>query len=88
MMAYRLYVLGTPRRLLSRVLINAFAGKVGPGTWMYSYANGLISMTQGRGSYSMEFSHRDFVPQKIAERVIAAHKLHHEGDGEGELASA
>ncbi len=32
---------------------------------MLSYANELTSMTQGRGSYSMEFSHYDFVPQEI-----------------------
>jgi elongation factor G len=44
---------------------------------MLSYANELISMTQGRGSYSMEFSHYDFVPAEIAEKVIAAHKPHH-----------
>jgi elongation factor G len=53
---------------------------------MLSYANELISMTQGRGSYSMEFSHYDFVPAEIAEKVIAAHKPHH-GDQE-EAASA
>ncbi|HWW51257.1 MAG TPA: elongation factor G, partial [Verrucomicrobiae bacterium] len=33
-----------------------------PFAEMLSYANELISMTQGRGSYSMEFSHYDFVP--------------------------
>ncbi|MFY9527614.1 MAG: elongation factor G [Candidatus Acidiferrales bacterium] len=49
---------------------------------MLSYANDLISMTQGRGSYSMEFSHYDFVPGEIAEKVIAAHKPHREGEGE------
>jgi len=43
---------------------------------MLSYANELISMTQGRGSYSMEFSHYDFVPAELAEKVIAAHKPH------------
>jgi elongation factor G len=53
---------------------------------MLSYANELISMTQGRGSYSMEFLHYDFVPAEIAEKVIAAHKAHH-GDQE-EAASA
>jgi elongation factor G len=47
---------------------------------MLSYANDLISMTQGRGSYTMEFSHYDFVPSEIAEKVIAAHKPHHEGE--------
>jgi elongation factor G len=48
-----------------------------PFAEMLSYANELISMTQGRGSYSMEFSHYDFVPAEIAEKVIAAHKPHH-----------
>ena len=52
---------------------------------MLSYANDLTSMTQGRGSYSMEFSHYDFVPSELAEKVIAAHKPH--GD-EGEAATA
>jgi elongation factor G len=47
---------------------------------MLSYANDLISMTQGRGSYTMEFAHYDFVPNEIAEKVIAAHKPHHEGE--------
>jgi len=48
-----------------------------PLSEMLSYANELTSMTQGRGSYSMEFSHYDFVPQELAEKVIAAHKPHH-----------
>jgi elongation factor G len=47
-----------------------------PLSEMLSYANELTSMTQGRGSYSMEFSHYDFVPQELAEKVIAAHKPH------------
>ena len=45
---------------------------------MLSYANDLISMTQGRASYSMEFSHYDYVPSELAEKVIAAHKTHGE----------
>jgi elongation factor G len=53
---------------------------------MLSYANELTSMTQGRGSYSMEFSHYDFVPNELAEKVIAAHKPH--GDEEVEGVSA
>jgi elongation factor G len=50
---------------------------------MLSYANDLTSMTQGRGSYTMEFSHYDFVPGEIAEKVIAAHKPHATEDEEG-----
>jgi elongation factor G len=53
---------------------------------MLSYANELTSMTQGRGSYSMEFSHYDFVPNELAEKVIAAHKPR--GDEEVEGVSA
>ncbi|MGB0035254.1 MAG: elongation factor G [Candidatus Acidiferrales bacterium] len=58
-----------------------------PFSEMLSYANELISMTQGRGSYTMEYSHYDFVPNEIAEKVIAAHKPHHVGEEE-EAASA
>jgi elongation factor G len=54
---------------------------------MLSYANELISLTQGRGSYTMDFSHYDFVPGEIADKVIAAHKPHAVA-GEEEAASA
>ena len=53
---------------------------------MLSYANELISMTQGRGSYTIECSHYDVVPEEISEKVIAAHKPHH--GAEEEAASA
>jgi elongation factor G len=56
-----------------------------PFAEMLSYANDLTSMTQGRASYTMEFSHYDFVPGEIAEKIIAAHKPHAE---EEEAASA
>ncbi len=45
-----------------------------PMAEMLTYANELTSMTQGRGSFSMEFRHYDFVPQQIAEKVMAAAK--------------
>ena len=38
---------------------------------MFSYANDLRSMTQGRGSYSMKMSHYENAPAKITERVIS-----------------
>ena len=38
-------------------------------------------MTQGRGTYSMEFSHYDLVPQETADKIIAANRMHH-GDDE------
>jgi len=48
-----------------------------PFAEMLSYANDLISKTQGRATYSMEFSHYDYVPNELAEKVIAAHKAAH-----------
>lgn len=47
---------------------------------MLSYATDLTSMTQGRASYTMEFSHYDFVPSEIAEKVIAQTKAAREGE--------
>jgi len=41
---------------------------------MLTYASDLTSMTQGRGTYSMEFSHYDVVPQHIADKIVAAGK--------------
>lgn len=45
-----------------------------PMSEMLNYQNDLISMTQGRASYHMEFDHYDFVPGQQAEKVIAAAK--------------
>ncbi|MGH9591806.1 MAG: elongation factor G, partial [Bryobacteraceae bacterium] len=42
-----------------------------PFSEMLSYANDLTSMTQGRASYTMEFDHYDFVPNEIADKIIA-----------------
>ncbi len=53
---------------------------------MLSYATNLTSMTQGRASYSMEFSHYDFVPNEIAEKVIANAKAAREGEADEEVA--
>ncbi len=41
---------------------------------MLTYASDLTSMTQGRGTYAMEMSHYDIVPQQIADKIVAAHK--------------
>ena len=55
-----------------------------PMAEMLSYQNDLISMTQGRATYSMEFSHYDFVPSLQAEKIIAAAKAAKEGVEEEE----
>ncbi|MBI2552343.1 elongation factor G [Candidatus Uhrbacteria bacterium] len=39
---------------------------------MFGYATSLRSMTQGRGSYSMEFSHYAEVPNNVAQGIIEA----------------
>ena len=45
-----------------------------PMSEMLSYGNDLTSMTQGRASFHMEFSHYDFVPGPEAEKIITAAK--------------
>lgn len=37
---------------------------------MYKYSTSLRSMTQGRGSFEMEFSHYDPVPYEITQKII------------------
>ncbi|MBM4389321.1 MAG: elongation factor G, partial [Deltaproteobacteria bacterium] len=37
---------------------------------MFGYVTNLRSMTQGRGSFTMEFSHYDEVPTNVALAVI------------------
>ncbi|MDA8066835.1 MAG: elongation factor G [Thermaerobacter sp.] len=39
---------------------------------MFGYATDLRSRTQGRGTYTMQFSHYDEVPKNVAETVIKA----------------
>ncbi len=42
-----------------------------PQAELYKYATDLRSSTQGRGSYTMEFSHYEEVPAKLSEKIIA-----------------
>ena len=51
-----------------------------PMAEMLTYANELTSMTQGRGSFSMELGHYDYVPQQIAEKVIEAARRERAGE--------
>jgi elongation factor G len=41
---------------------------------MFGYATDVRSNTQGRGIFSMEFSHYDEVPRSVAEAIIAKNK--------------
>jgi len=45
-----------------------------PLSEMFKYASELRSMTGGRGSYAMRFSHYDEVPHKIAQGIIAKYQ--------------
>jgi elongation factor G len=45
-----------------------------PMAEILSYGLALTSMTQGRGSFRVEMSHYDVVPQALAEKVLAAAK--------------
>jgi elongation factor G len=42
-----------------------------PMAEMFGYATDLRSATQGRGNYSMHFSHYAEVPKAIGEEVVA-----------------
>ncbi|MBI4121940.1 MAG: elongation factor G [Parcubacteria group bacterium] len=44
---------------------------IAPLAEMFGYATELRSMSQGRASYSMEFSHYEQVPENVAQKVIA-----------------
>ena len=41
---------------------------------MFRYTSDLRSMTQGRGSFSMSFSHYEEMPSKLAEQIISQSK--------------
>jgi elongation factor G len=41
---------------------------------MLTYGADLISMTQGRGSFSMEIHHYDIVPAHLQEKIIEKSK--------------
>ena len=43
-----------------------------PLSEMFGYIGQLRSMTSGRASYTMEFSHYDPVPRNVADEVIKA----------------
>ena len=41
---------------------------------MLDYARSLRAMTQGRSSFTMEFSHYEDVPRQIQDKIIAESK--------------
>jgi len=53
-----------------------------PMSEMLSYQDDLISKTQGRASFHMEFDHYDYVPAPQAEKIITAAKAHMHAEDE------
>ena len=51
-----------------------------PHAEMFEYAIDLRSMTQARGSFTMEFVRYDEVPAMIAEKIIANYKAERESN--------
>ena len=45
-----------------------------PASELYKYATELRSQTQGRGSFSVKFSHYELMPDKLAEKIIEENK--------------
>ena len=55
-----------------------------PMSEMLNYQNDLISMTQGRATFHMEFDHYDFVPGPQSEKIVAAARAAKTGEEEEE----
>ena len=55
-----------------------------PMAEMLNYQNDLTSMTQGRGAFTMEFDHYDYVPALQSDKIIAAAKAAKTGEEEEE----
>ena len=53
-----------------------------PLSEMFTYASDLRSLTQGKGSFTMKFSHYEQVPGKMAQPVIAHYQEHHKAEDE------
>jgi elongation factor G len=51
---------------------------IAPLAEMTRYAAQLGSITQGQGSYTMEFSHYDIVPANVQQQIVAKSKPHEE----------
>ena len=45
-----------------------------PLSEMFGYATSLRSLTEGRGTFNMEFSRYEVVPQNIAQQIIEGKK--------------
>jgi elongation factor G len=55
-----------------------------PMAEMLTYEQHLTSVTGGRGSYQMEYSHYDEVPSHLQSKIVSAHKAAHGKEAEQE----
>ncbi|MHB0876245.1 MAG: elongation factor G [Anaerolineae bacterium] len=60
---------------------NSIVSAMAPLAEMQRYATDLRAMTQGRGVFTMEFSHYDPVPAHVTEQIIAEAKKAKEAQG-------
>ena len=49
---------------------------------MYKYVNELKSITGGRGTYTMQFSHYEVVPSNLAQGIVDKAKLTKKSESE------
>jgi elongation factor G len=61
---------GRIENMEDRAGVKVVTAKV-PLAEMFAYSTSLRGMTQGRGNYSMQFSHYDEAPRNVAEEIIA-----------------
>jgi len=52
---------------------------------MFGYATDMRSLTQGRATFTMQFSHYEQAPQSVTEKVVAEFKQSGGADGQGEI---
>jgi elongation factor G len=52
---------------------------------MFGYATDLRSLTQGRATFTMRFSHYEPAPQSVTEKVVAEYKQSGGAHGQGEI---
>jgi len=61
---------GRIENMEDRAGVKVVTSKV-PLAEMFAYSTSLRGMTQGRGNYTMQFSHYDEAPRNVAEEIIA-----------------